>query len=92
MTTDAPTPDSNAEVAVTSASADTPAGPRAVIMRGGVPSDEQAAALAAALLSVTTETTSTSPRLSGWQRAALVEGVGGPRHAERYDLDGPDVR
>ena len=81
-------PSSNAEVA-----APAPAtGARAVVLRGGVPSDDQAAALAAALLSVEDAASSTSPRLSGWQRAALAEGVGARRYAERYDLDGPVVR
>lgn len=81
-------PSSDAEVAAT-----TPAvGPRVVVLRGGAPSDDQAAALAAALLSVEVATTSTSPQMGGWQRAALVEGVGERRCAERYDLDGPVVR
>ena len=69
-----------------------PRGPRVVVLSGGIPSDAQAAALAAALLSVEARDTSTSPGVSGWQHAALREGVGLPRVAERADLDGAEPR
>jgi len=69
-----------------------PKGPRVVVLRGGAPSAAQAAALAAALLSVEARDTSTSPVVSGWQHAALREGVGLPRVAERADLDGAEPR
>jgi hypothetical protein len=67
-------------------------GPRAVVLRGGVPTTEQAAALAAALLTVGQRTTSTPLPLGGWQRAALLEGIGGPAVSQRADLERPGQR
>jgi hypothetical protein len=72
--------------------ADQPTGPRVVVLRGGVPTAEQSAALAAALLTVEQETTSASLRLGGWQRAALLEGIGGPTVSQRADLERPGQR
>ena len=69
-----------------------PRGPRVVVLGGGIPSDAQAAALTAALLCVAARGSSTSPAVSGWQHAALREGVGLPRVSERADLHGAEPR
>jgi hypothetical protein len=59
---------------------DTDAIPRYRIAAGGMPTIEEAAALAIALTPVTVAPTAESGAAtgSGWLRAALHEGVGGP--------------
>jgi hypothetical protein len=89
-TTSATRGDTTSDVEV--GDADQPTGPRVVVLRGGVPTAEQSAALAAALLTVEQETTSASLRLGGWQRAALLEGIGGPTVSQRADLERPGQR
>jgi hypothetical protein len=70
----------------------TPAGPRTSVLRGGQPTHEQAAALAAALLTVAVTDAGSTAAASGWQRAALLEGVGSRPFAQRSDLDTPGLR
>ncbi len=62
---------------------------RAVVRAGGTPTREQAAALAAALLTVQRDARSEPSAVSGWRRAALLESVGHRRFAAPADLDGP---
>ena len=67
---------------------------RIEVSRGGAPTSEQIAAVSVALTAASGArhdgTDTAAPRLTGWQQAALVEGVGVRRIAERADLEHPD--
>lgn len=63
--------------------------PRYVVVRGGDPRHEQLAAIAVALTPVVTveEGQPPSPEPSGWQRAAVLEGVGARPFASPDEVD-----
>lgn len=67
---------------------------RIEVARGGRPTDEQLAALTVALATASgappdDHTADRRTGLTAWQRAALAEGVGARRFAERADLGQP---
>ena len=64
---------------------------RAVIRSGGVPTPEQTAAVAAALMTAggTNGQPADPAQRPDWQTAALREGVGGSRIADRAELRRP---
>lgn len=59
---------------------------RVEVVEGGDPTRAQAAALAIALLTTSTQDRRPVATLTGWQQAALAEGVGGLQIEERSQL------